>query len=418
MDIPIITNPKPRWHQILGIKGLVALLFLSLAWIPFVLPEPTPDIAEDSVWLATVERGPLNRTVRGIGVLAPADMRWVSAATAGRVEQLRIKPGAVVEPDTVIAVLSNPALNRQRQQARWDLDAAEANFLAIKAQMEEQKLQQQMLVTEASMALESAQMLEKAQAPLAENHIISALDFEQTRQQVQQRRAFLEIRKQTQMRRSEVIAARLTAERARVRKFRNLLSHIEQQISELQITAETRGVLQEITVQEGQQLQTGSNIARLADPRSLIAELQVPEVMAKDIQRDLHVTVDTRNGLVAGRVDRIDPRVNNGSVQVDVHFEQELPKGARPDLSVSGEILIENINETLFVTRPAGSGEHALAQLYVLDTASDRLNLRAVNLGRASVSHIEILTGADVGDILVVSDTSEFNQHPVVQLSR
>lgn len=418
MDIPVAKTKPAIFSYLKKPVSYLLVLVISLLALPFFWGKAIPTIDESEIWVGQVKRGQMSREVRGVGVLAPADVRWIVSESKGTVERILIKPGARVSQDSVIAHISNPQLTRQLQQAKWDLDAAQANLLAVTAQMEEQKLEQQMLLTEAEMGLESAKMLQKAQQPLAQSSIISDIDFETTKLKTQQAEVLLNFRKQTQKSRVNVIAARLAAEHAVVQKFENMVHHIEAQVKELVITAGINGVLQTVAVEIGQQVEVGSTIAHVADPESLLAELQVPQVQAKDIALDLVVSVDTRNGVIEGRVSRIDPRVFQGNVQVDVELTGQLPKGVRADLSVTGIITIESIENTLFVERPTGSSPQTESNLFVLDPNSQIASQTSVKLGRASVNQMEIVSGLSAGDFVLISDTSAFGQHPSIRITQ
>lgn len=418
MDVPVAKAKSNIFSFLRKPTSYVAILVLALLALPFFWGSAMPSVEKSEVWMGQVMQGQMSRDVRGVGVLAPAELRWVVSESRGTVERILIKPGARVAKDSVIAHISNPQLSRQLQQSKWDLDAAQANLLAVTAQMEEQKLEQQMLLTEAEMGLDSARMLQKAQQPLAQSSIISDIDFETTKLKTRQAEVLLDFRKQTQKSRKDVIAARLVAERAVVQKFKNIVQHIEAQVQELAITAGINGVLQEVSVEIGQQVEVGSTIAQVADPESLLAELQVPQVQAKDIALDLQVIVDTRNGLIEGRVSRIDPRVYQGNVQVDVELTSQLPKGVRADLSVTGIITIELIENTLYVERPTGSSAQSESNLFVLDPNSQIASQMSVVIGRASVNQVEIVSGLSAGDLVLISDTSAFGQHPSIRITQ
>lgn len=417
MDIPVKSNKQHSLTKHWRLKVIIVIAVGILILLPILLGRGLPDVESNDLWTGTVKSGALKREIRGVGTLVPSEFRWIAGSSPGRVERIMVKPGARVDADTVIVELSNPDLHRQYQQAKWELDAADARLLALKAELEEQRLEQEWLVTQAEMDLESARMLEKAQQSLAKNKIISELDFENTKLKKRQSETLVRIRKQRQLRRGEVIQARMTAEEAQVRKYRNLVASFEDQIKELSVFAGIGGVLQEISVEVGERVQIGLNIARVARPESLIAELQVQEVQAKDIRLKLPVVIDTRNGLVSGRVVRVDPRVDQGNVQVDVEFTEALPEGARPDLSVIGTILVEHIEQTIFVERPVGTHPNSEIKLFRFDSDSNIARQLAVRVGRASVNKIEVLDGLDVGDRVVISDTSAFRQHPVIEVN-
>ena len=416
MDIPIkkqrisIANPYVKW-------ALIAVCLCTLAFLSVrFLKAAAPSVKQQDVWISSVKQGSFTREVRGVGVLVPSEIRWIAANSPGRVERVLVKPGAMVSKDTVIAELSNPDLQSLLQQAKWELDAAEANLLALNAQLQEQTLEQELLVTQAKMALASAQLKEKAEQPLAVKSIISELDFANTKLNTEQRQAELSIRIKTQARRTEVVEAKLQAEQAIVRKFKNMVNLYESQIAALVITSDIEGVLQQVSVDVGQRVEVGGNIARVARPDSLMAELQIQENRVQDLQLGFPVTVDTRNGLVAGVVKRIDPRVDNGNVQVDVEITGDLPVGARPDLSVTGTIVVEHIENALYIDRPAGAAALTDTKLFTLSEGESQAELRNIKLGKASVSSIQVLAGLQPGDAVIVSDMTEFNQHSAIDI--
>jgi HlyD family secretion protein len=416
VDIPIkkqrisIANPYVKW-------ALIAVCLCTLAFLSVrFLKAAAPSVKQQDVWISSVKQGSFTREVRGVGVLVPSEIRWIAANSPGRVERVLVKPGAMVSKDTVIAELSNPDLQSLLQQAKWELDAAEANLLALNAQLQEQTLEQELLVTQAKMALASAQLKEKAEQPLAVKSIISELDFANTKLNTEQRQAELSIRIKTQARRTEVVEAKLQAEQAIVRKFKNMVNLYESQIAALVITSDIEGVLQQVSVDVGQRVEVGGNIARVARPDSLMAELQIQENRVQDLQLGFPVTVDTRNGLVAGVVKRIDPRVDNGNVQVDVEITGDLPVGARPDLSVTGTIVVEHIENALYIDRPAGAAALTDTKLFTLSEGESQAELRNIKLGKASVSSIQVLAGLQPGDAVIVSDMTEFNQHSAIDI--
>jgi HlyD family secretion protein len=416
VDIPVrkqsLFTAKPYLKWVALAVCLSILVALSMRY----LQAAAPSVKQRDVWISNVKQGNFTREVRGVGVLVPAEIRWIAANSPGRVERVLVKPGTMVTKDTVIAELSNPDLQSLLQQARWELDAAEANLLALSAQFQEQTLEQELLVTQARMALASAELKEKAEQPLAKKNIISELDFANTQLDTEQRKAELSIRMKTQARRAEVLEAKLVAEQAIVRKFKNMVNLYESQLSALVIKSDIEGVLQQVSVDVGQRVEVGGNIARVARPDSLMAELQIQENRVQDLQLGFPVTLDTRNGLVAGLVKRIDPRVDNGNVQVDVEITGALPSGARPDLSVTGTIVVEQIENTLYIDRPAGAVALTDTRLFTLSAGQDQAELRSIKLGKASVSSIQVLAGVQPGDAVIVSDMTEFNQHSAINI--
>ena len=418
MDIPVKKSTafkvKRKWSVLLAMVSLIVAAILSRQF----LVSAAPSVNQADIWISDVKQGNFVREVRGVGVLVPSEIRWIAAASAGRVERILVKPGALVRKDTVIAELSNPELASQLQQAQWELDAAKANMLALIAQMQEQTLEQELYVSKAMMELESAKLREQAEKTLADKHIISGIDFANTQLNTKQKHAELEIRKETQLRRADVVQAKLEAERANVRKFQNMRDLFQSQIDALTIRADIEGVLQQVSVDVGQRIVEGINIAQVARPDSLMAELQIQENMVEDLQIGLPVTVDTRNGLVSGKIKRIDPRVLNGNVQIDVTIEGDLPNGARPDLSVTGTITVENIESALYIDRPVGAAALSDIRLFTLNETRDKAEQRIIQLGKASVSSIQIISGLSYGEAVIVSDTTEFNQHKVISIAQ
>lgn len=417
MDIPVQRQTSKIFNKRNLLWSIVVISLLILASIPLRQGAALPAVNKEDVWLGQVKHGELKQQVLGVGELAPKNMRWIVATSPGTLEKLNIKPGASVTKDSIIAQIRNPQLQRQRQQANWDLDAARANLLAVTAQLKEQKLEQQMLITEAELALEAAKMQEQAKAPLAAKHIISDIDFENVKLHTRQSQVVLDFRKQSLTQRLEVIEARLVAERAEVQTLENILADIDEKIAELTIKASFSGVLQEVSVEIGQKVDEGDTLALVADPLSLQAELQIPQVQAKDLQLGLPVSIDTRNGLLKGTVSRIDPRVNEGNVQVDVEFVGSDMSGLRPSLSVTGTITIESIPDTIFVERPVGSLPERNTRLFVFNPETEVATKQAVRFGRASVSHIQVLSGLDIGDQVLISDISSFEQQNAIRLT-
>jgi HlyD family secretion protein len=418
MDIPVSKTKKRFSSSSLRMGIAISVLLVAAFLSTRFLDAAVPTVNQTDVWISTVKQGEFTRKVRGVGVLVPSEIRWIAAASAGRVERVLVKPGAIVTKDTVIAELSNPELVSQLQQAEWELDAAEANLLALEAQLQEQTLEQELYVTQAKMALESAKLKEKAERPLAEKNIISDLDFANTKLSTEQRQAELEIRLKTQNRRADVVEAKLVAERANVRKYKNMANLYKTQMQALTITADIEGVLQQISVDVGQRVNVGGNIARVARPDSLMAELQVQENMVQDLQLNFPVSIDTRNGIVEGLVKRIDPRVQNGNVQVDVELIGELPSGARPDLSVTGTIVVEHIADALYIDRPVGAAALTETRLFTLNQDTNQAELRNIQLGKASVSSIQVIAGLQYGDAVIVSDMSEYDQHSAIKIAQ
>ncbi len=417
MDIarPELRRRKNKRRILIGIglAAIVVLISLGLARL-----EPAaPSVARASVWVDTVRHGEMLRQVRGPGVLAPREIRWVSAQTEGRVERILVRPGAFVEPDTVIVEMSNPDLVQQTEEARFALVAAEANLTETELQLRNQQLDQRIAVTVARSDYESARLQAEAERQLSERGIVSTIQYRRSELLAEQLKFRVEAEEERRDQFAASVTAQMASQRARIDQERNTYERRLAQLDSLQVKAGIAGVLQQVPVEEGQRVIVGASIARVARPDDLQAELRIAETQARDIQIGQRVSVDTRNGIVEGRVIRIDPAVQAGTVQVDVELNGELPRGARPDLSVDGTIELERLENVVYTGRPAFGQSHATISLYKL-TEDGRAAVRVpVELGRSSVNAIEIVQGLLPGDQVILSDSSSWNDHDRIRLN-
>jgi HlyD family secretion protein len=407
---------KKRRKQIaLGALGGVVVL-LGVLGLSRLEPA-APAVDKSSVWTDQVKRGEMLREVRGPGTLVPKAIRWIAAETAARVERIVVKPGAIVGADTVILELSNAEVDEQLLAAKAALTAAEADYTATRVDLENQLLDQQANVAQTEADYEGARLQAEAEGELNRKGIVSTLQFRQTELRAAQLKTRLGIAKERAAKFRQNIAAQLAAARARNEQLANTLALRQRQADALQLKAGIAGVLQQVPVEEGQQVVAGTNLARVARPDELMAELRIAETQAKDIVLGQRVKVDTRNGILPGKVIRIDPAVLNGTVQVDVELSGALPPGARPDLSVDGTIEIERLAGTLFVGRPAFGQPHSQVSLFKLDPDGSVARRVPVKLGRASVSVIEIEQGLAVGDRVILSDTTAWDEYDRIRLN-
>jgi HlyD family secretion protein len=416
MDIarPDLRQKKRKRQTLYGIAGGGVLL---LAVIGLARLEPAaPSVERASVWLDSVKRGEMLREVRGPGTLVPKEIRWIAAESNARVERIVVKPGAEVASDTVILELSNPEVDDQVLAARSALTAAEADLASRRVTLDSQllDLQAQLAATEAD--AEGARLQAEAEGELNKKGIISDLTYRQSALRARQLTTRVGIETDRIVKLRQSIDAQLAAERARLEQLRNTLDLRQRQADALKVKAGIAGVLQQVPVEEGQQVVAGTNLARVAKPDVLMAELRIAETQAKDVLLGQVVRVDTRNGIVAGKVIRIDPAVLNGTVQVDVDLEGTLPAGARPDLSVDGTIEIERLADVLYVGRPAFGQPETSVTLFRLDRDSAVARRVPVKLGRASVSVIEVQQGLELGDQVVLSDTSAYDEYDRIKL--
>lgn len=407
MDIPRPTTPKrSRW--IAAAVGVVAVLAITVAVGRLEPASPTVDAG---VWLDTVQRGTFVRQVRGPGTLVPEQIRYISAVTAGRVERILLQPGTAVTDSTPLLVLSNPEIQLQLMEAQREVAAGEATLATLRATLENQRLSQEAAVATAASAAREAERQATAHRELARRGLVGEMDLDLRRMEDTARE--LAIRLEIEEKRltfiEESMEAQLSAQIAEIQRLRSLVTFQQAYVESLRVTAGTSGVLRELPLQEGQWVNPGAQLAVVVQPGRLKAELRVPETQAKDVIVGQRAEIDTRNGIVSGRVVRIDPAVLNGTVTVDVALEGELPRGARPDLSVDGTIEIERLEDVLFVGRPAYGQAESSVGLFRVEPDGEHARRVSVETGRGSVNTIEIRSGLQEGDVVILSDMSQWD---------
>jgi HlyD family secretion protein len=406
---------KRRRQMLFGGLGVVAVIAAGVALAR--LDPAAPSVEQTSLWLGTVERGEMLREVRGPGVLAPKEIRWIASETSARVERIVVKPGATVEPDTVVLELSNPEVEEAQLSAQSELIASEADLAAQGMTLESQALDQKANLAGVEADYESARLQAEAEKELVEKGIIPRIQYRRSELAAQTLRTRLEIERERVTKFASTIRAQLDAQRARTEQLRSTAALRSRQAEGLKVRAGIAGVLQQVPVEEGQQVVAGTNLARVARPDVLMAELRIPETQVKDVVVGQRVKVDTRNGIVPGSVIRIDPAVLNGTVLVDVDLEGALPPGARPDLSIDGTIEIERLPDVLYVGRPAFGQPESDVRLFKLDAEGDSATRVPVRLGRASVNLIEVQQGLNPGDRIILSDTSQWDEYDRLRLN-
>jgi len=396
---------------------IAALVVVAAVTIVLSRLKPAaPTVERGTVWLDTVQRGPMVRNVRGLGTLVPEEIRWVPAVTAGRVERILVRPGAAVRPDSVLIDLSNPSETQALMEAQSQLLAAEAELISLSARLQNDMVSQEANATVVDSEYRQALLQAEADGQLAREGLKSSLEsrVSSMRAEALGTRAEAERKRLAQL--SESIAAQKAVQRAAVDRLRAQLALKRSQVDALQVRAGIAGVLQLVPVEVGAQVAPGTNLARVADPTRLKAELKVPETQAKDVQIGQVASVDTRNGVIMGRVSRVDPAVQQGTVTVDVVLEGDLPKGARPDLSVDGTIELERLADVLYVGRPAYGQEQSVVGLFRLEADGRTATRTKVSLGRTSVNTVEVKDGLRVGDQVILSDMSSYDAFDRVRL--
>jgi len=398
MDIPL-SQPKRHRKALWGglaVLGLVALLF-GLGR----LKPAAPEVDRQSLLVDRVQEGSMVFQVRGTGILVPIDVRMITAQVSCKVERVLLFPGTEVREDSVIAELSSPELQQAAQDAFWNLKRAESDY-SVSA------LNQKGTVASARAAAKEAEATLKAYQRLFKEGLQSESDVLRANARNEDCAAKLAT-EEARMALFEGKGGQLAPARAALEQARAQYALKQAQSASLHVRAGMAGMLQQVPLQVGQQLAPGANLAKVAKPMPLKAELKVSETQAKDIQVGQPVAVDTRNGIVQGRVIRMDPSVQNGTVTVDASLEGALPKGVRPDLSVEGIIELDRADRTLKVGRPVQAQSFATLSLFKLTGDGSEATRVKVKLGRASVSTIEVLEGLRPGDQVILSDTSAWD---------
>ena len=422
MDIarPDIAKKNRRRRLVLGIGSLVALALVTFGLSRLKPAVPTVD---SPVYTDTVKRGPMLREVRGNGTLVPEEIRSVTAMSPGRVENILLLPGVTVKTDTVLVELSNPDLQQLAFEAESQVQTGEAQMEKLKVQLESDHLTQESVLASLKSDLSQAMLEAEADQTLLKDGLVPVLTAKRSRSKADE----LEARYRLETKRLEISGrsaqAQILVQEAELAKLRKQDQLKKQQVAALRVRAGVDGVLQTLgdekplpPLQVGQQILVGANIARIANPAKLKAEIKIAETQAKDVQHGQSVEVDTRNGKIPGHVVRIDPSVQNGTVTVDVALDGPLPRGARPDLSVDGTITLERLDDVLFVGRPVNGQSDSKVGIFKLTEGGREAVRIPVQLGRSSVSSIEIVAGLQAGDQVILSDMSQWDGHDRVKL--
>jgi HlyD family secretion protein len=406
---------KQRMRRTLMLVGAVAAIVLVTVGIRQIEPA-APPVRRETLWIDSVKRGAMVLEVRGPGTLVPVDIRVISAPVEGRVERIPALPGAPVQADTVLLELADPEVEQAALEAQSQLQAAEADYEDLRAQLESQLLAQQAQVSSSRSLAEEAKLQSEADEVLAKDGIIPDINLKRSRLRAAQtdKQSKIESQRYSQSQRSN--QAQLAAQRARVDQMRALYGLRRRQLDSLKVRAGIPGVLQELPMQVGQRVTPGTTLARVARPENLKAELRIPESQARDVAMGMPASIDTRNGIVRGRVIRVAPSAQEGSVIVDVAFDGPLPRGARPNLSVDGTIQLDRLDNVLYVGRPAVGQSGDTVQLFKLVKGTDEAVRVPVKLGRSSVTTMEIVSGLEAGDEVILSDTSAQDGYDRIRL--
>ncbi len=418
MDIQRPSNARAKKIRRIAYGTIAVMLLGGVTYALSKLKPAAPTVDKGTVWTDTVKRGPMLREVRGLGTLVPVDIRWITAQTDSRVDHWVLRPGAIVNPNSIIMELSDPTLQQTALDAEYQLKGSEADLANLRVQVDSDLMNQKASEAQVRSDYEQAKINHDVKVKLVAEGLESSLNEQLTRVQVEQ----LAIRLQLEGERTKIATdsanAKLAAQQAKIDQMRALYELKKSQLDALHVRAGISGVLQLVPVDEGQHVTAGTNLARVADPKKLKAEIKIAETQAKDVVIGQKASIDTRNGIADGHVSRIDPSVINGTVTVDVMMDQPFPpgSGARPDLSVDGTITLENLKDVLYVGRPVhGQSDSTIGLFKLVDDGSEAVRVN-VKLGRSSVNTIEILDGLKVGDTVILSDMSAWDAFDRVRL--
>jgi HlyD family secretion protein len=418
MDIQREKQATPLWRKYWYVP-VVLMLALATYKLKNFMGDASFIVNQSELVTAVVEQGRFQVNVRATGVLKPVYIRWVSAQVSGRVEQAFVKAGALVKKGQILIQLSNPELHRELEKARWEFEAKKAENYAAYISLESQLLDLENSVVEADYSYQSSKLKLDAETQLIEqkNATVSALDYQRSQLAVKQQNQYWLSQQQKVEKMKASLLASKTAQQARLGLVENNYQRIKDQVDALAVKATTNGVVQQVSLALGEQVQVGGSVALIADQRSLFAELQVQENKVSDILLGQTVVVDTRSNKISGEVIRIDPAVNAGMVQIDVQLNSELPNDARPDLTVDGLIEVSNITDALYVQRPVFAPRYSDAGLYKLTNDKEFAQKQKVKLGQSSVNQIQILSGLVVGDEIIISDTTSWQEHQEIMIN-
>lgn len=419
------TGKRKAIHRTLAVTLILGALG-GAGWGVARMQPALPTVDAAGVWPDTVKRGPMIRQVHGVGSLVPQDVLWVSAQIDGRIEKINVQPGTEVKEDAVIMELSNPTLVEAMTGAEFDLKQAEAAYTDLDVTLQDAKFDKESAAAEVSSDYQQAKIKAERDQQLAAAGLIAAIDLKLSVAQARD----LEHRNAIEEKRLGIVdqssTAQLAAQRVKIEQFKAIYELKKQQVEQLHVRAGVAGMLQQLgnaavtatpPLEVGQNVIAGAILARVAQQDKLKAQIRISETEARDIALGQRADVDTHNGVIAGKVSRIDPAAVNGTVLVDVALAGALPLGARPDLSVDGTIEIERLPDVVYVGRPASGQPNSTVTLFRLDPDGKSATHAKVRFGRASVNTIEVVDGLKVGDKVILSDMSSMDSHDRVRLN-
>ena len=409
-------SSRKRNRRLAAILGVVALVALLAAAV-FLVQPAAPSVKRDSVWIGEVSRGPLEVKVAGFGTFVPEDQRWITAQTSGTVDRIILLPGARVTPDSIIMELSNPELRQSLRNGELELASAQARLANERAREEDALLEMEFQLAQLVANYENAALDVRVNEELFSEGLVAERDLLRSRvgkEQWDRQRSILQRRLES---RKAQMEQNLAPAIVNVSQQEERVSLLGRQVEQLNVRAGLTGVLQRLPLEEGEQVATGTQLAQVADPARLKVVIRIAETQAKDLQIGQDAAIDNRNGTARAQVMRIDPAVEGGQVNVDLRILGDLPSGARADQTVEGEIELENLPNVVFMRRPSVAREFSTVGLFVLDPAGSTAARRQITFGRGSASEIEIRSGLQPGERVILSDTSQWDDNDRLRLN-
>jgi HlyD family secretion protein len=418
MDVP--RNPSHKRNKLVKRVVLIGLALVAICGITYAayhLQPAAPTVEWGTIWPDTVKRGPMIVQVRGIGTLVPIEVLFIPAESAGRVERIFIRPGTLVNSDSIILKLSNPELENDAVAAEYNLKQAQAGYTDLKVQLESQGFDKEAAASQVNSDYRQAKLKADRDTKLAEVGLIPDVDLKLSVAQAEELAEKDALEKKRMSIIDSSVKAQLDAQEVKIEQLKALYELKKKEVDQMNVRAGTPGVLVDLPVEVGQQIAAGAVLAKVTQPSKLKAQIKITETEAKDVLVGQKASIDTHNGVIPGHVIRIDPAAVNGSVLVDVALDEALPNGARPDQSVDGTVELEHLGDVLQVGRPTIGQPHSTVTLFKITPDEKYANRVTVKLGLASVNTIQVLDGLKVGDMVVLSDMNQMDSHDRIRFN-
>jgi len=416
--LDIIREQKPKRNKriVQGTVGVVVLILIT--WGLSSLKPAAPAVDRATVWTDTVQRGTMVRAVRGNGTLVPEEMRWITAVTAGRIEQRYLQAGATIDSTTVILRLSNPDVEVQLLQSQQQLSQAQTQLITLRSQLQTQRLTQQGIVAQTRTQFLDAQRTYDQNQRLYDRNpdLVAQAELERSQELSEELEIRLGLAEEEIGVSDATYQEQIDAQQTQIQRLRAIVQFNTDRLSSLEVTAGVSGLLAELPVQEGEWVQAGGTLARVVQPGRLKAEVRIPQTQAQDIVVGQRAYIDTRNDTIIGEVARIDPAVQNAAVLIDVRLPDDLPRSARPDLTIDGTVEIERLEDVIYVGRPAYGNPNSRVGIFKLVEDGNYAERISVQLGASSVNEIEILEGLEPGDVVILSPMDQWDGYDRVRL--